>query len=153
MLFLELWRDSRVTKGNSGFLLCWPRVVQSYIRVVRESGGLLSSYIRAKETSSRLVSRTELSSPGVTGTRGCIPDSRGVRPRLEGKPRTPLSSRVATRVSWSPLRGLNGVQPPLPFGERTQDCSPGHAGKEDPHLAMTGASCWFSRAAVPVCGF
>ena len=23
--------------------------------------------------------------------------------RLEGKPRTPLSSRVATRVSWSPL--------------------------------------------------
>ena len=31
---------------------------------------------------------------------------RGVRPRLEGKPRTPLSSRVATRVSWSPLSGL-----------------------------------------------
>ena len=27
---------------------------------------------------------------------------RGVRPHLEGKPRTPLSSRVATRVSWSP---------------------------------------------------
>ena len=33
---------------------------------------------------------------------------RGVRPRLEGKPRTPLSSRVATRVSWSPLSGLKG---------------------------------------------
>ena len=31
----------------------------------------------------------------------------------------------------------------MEFGERTQDCSPGHAGKEDPHLAMTGASCWF----------
>ena len=30
-------------------------------------------------------------------------DPRGVRPRLEGKSRTPLSSRVATRVSWSPL--------------------------------------------------
>ena len=29
---------------------------------------------------------------------------------LEGKPRTPLSSRVATRVSWSPLSGLKGVQ-------------------------------------------
>ena len=29
-----------------------------------------------------------------------------------------LSSRVATRVSWSPLSGLKGVQPPLPFGER-----------------------------------
>ena len=34
--------------------------------------------------------------------------TRGVRPRLEGKPRTPLSSRVATRVSWSPLSGLKG---------------------------------------------
>ena len=33
-------------------------------------------------------------------------DTRGVRPRLEGKPRTPLSSRVATRVSWS-LRVLS----------------------------------------------
>ena len=39
-------------------LLCWPREVQSSIRVVRESGGLLSSYRRAKATSSRLVSRT-----------------------------------------------------------------------------------------------
>ena len=37
---------------------------------------------------------------------------RGVKPRLEGKPRTPLSSRVATRVSWSPLSGLKGVLPP-----------------------------------------
>ena len=34
---------------------------------------------------------------------------RGVRPRLEGKQRTPLSSQVATRVSWSPLSGLKGV--------------------------------------------
>ena len=78
---------------------------------------------------------------------------RGVRPRLEGKPRTPLSSRVATRVSWSPLSGLKGVQPPLPFGERTRDCSPGHAGKEGPHLAMSGESRGFSGAAVPVWGF
>ena len=32
--------------------------------------------------------------------------TRGVRPRLEGKPRTPLSCRVATGISWSPLRGV-----------------------------------------------
>ena len=51
------------------------------------------------------------------------------------------------------VSGLKEVKPPVEFGERTQDCSPGHAGKEDPHLAMTGASCWFSRAVVPVCGF
>ena len=75
---------------------------------------------------------------------------RGVRPRLEGKPRTALSSRVATRVSWSPLSILKGLQPPLPFGERTRDCSPGHAGKEGPQLERTGASQVFPRAAAPV---
>ena len=79
--------------------------------------------------------------------------TRGVRPRLEGKQRTRLSSRVATRISWSPLSGLKGVNPPLQFGERTRDCSPGHAGKEGPHLEMTGASRVFSRAAAPVWGF
>ena len=28
MVFLELRRNSRITTGNSGFLLCWPREVQ-----------------------------------------------------------------------------------------------------------------------------
>ena len=35
MDFLELRRDSRVTTGNSGCLLCWPRQVQSSIRVAK----------------------------------------------------------------------------------------------------------------------
>ena len=35
MVLLELRRDSRVTTGNSGCLLCWPRQVQSSIRVRR----------------------------------------------------------------------------------------------------------------------
>ena len=48
MVFLELRRDSRVTTGNSGCLLCWPRQVQSSIRVAKESWGLLSSDCRAK---------------------------------------------------------------------------------------------------------
>ena len=39
---------------------------------------------------------------------------------------------------------------PLPFGERTRDCSPGHAGKEGPQLVRTGASQGFRRAAAPV---
>ena len=34
--------------------------------------------------------------------------TQGVRPRLEGKQRTRLSSRLATRISWSPLSGLKG---------------------------------------------
>ena len=45
---------------------------------------------------------------GISGLHSRLP--RGVRPRLEGKPRTPLSSRVATRVSWSPLSGLKGAR-------------------------------------------
>ena len=74
----------------------------------------------------------------------------GSQASSRGKPRTPLSSRVATRVSWSPLSGLKGVQPPLSFGERTRDSSPGHAGKEGPQLARTGAFQGFPRAAAPV---
>ena len=35
--------------------------------------------------------------------------TRGVRPHLEGKQRTPLSSRVATGISWIPLSGLCSV--------------------------------------------
>ena len=78
----------------------------------------------------------------------------GVRRHLEGKQRTSFSSRVATGISWSPLSGLKGVKPPLEFGERTRDCTPGHAGKEGPHLTMTGGLggftelqrlCWFLR--------
>ena len=30
MVFLELRRDSRVTTGNSGCLLCWPRHGQGF---------------------------------------------------------------------------------------------------------------------------
>ena len=67
-----------------------------------------------------------------------------------GEAMTALSSRAATRISWSPLSGLKGVKPPLQFGERTQDCSPGQVGKEGPHLARTGASQGFPRAAAPV---
>ena len=81
----------------------------------------------------------------------CNPmDPRGVRPRLEGKPRTPLSCQVATGISWSSLCGLKWVKPPVEFGERTQDCSPGHTAKEGPHLMRTGASRGYSRAAAPV---
>ena len=79
--------------------------------------------------------------------------TRGVRSCLEWKQRTPLSSRIATGISWSPLSCLKGVKPPVAFGERTRDCSLGHAGNEGPHLAITGASRGFSRQAAPVWSF
>ena len=56
--FSQLRRDSRVTTGISGFLLCRPWEAQTSIQVARESWGLRSSHCRAKETSSRRVSGT-----------------------------------------------------------------------------------------------
>ena len=64
-----------------------------------------------------------------------------------GKPNLPLGLRGkaggGARVTAGPKRPhlscLKGVQPPLPFGERTRDCSPGHAGKECPQLR--GKAC------------
>ena len=76
----------------------------------------------------------------------------GVRRCLEGKQRTSPSSRVATCISWIPLSGLKGVKPPVVFGERTRDCTPGHAGKKGPHLTMTGGLSGFTELQ-RLCGF
>ena len=71
--------------------------------------------------------------------------------RGEAKDSALLSSRDGYPLE--PKSGLNGVKPPVEFGQRTRDCSLGHAGKEGPHLAMTGASRGFSRAVALVWGF
>ena len=50
----------------------------------------------------------------ISRAKNCPPERastvRRVRPLLEGKKRTPLSCRFATGISWSPLRGVNGVK-------------------------------------------
>ena len=74
----------------------------------------------------------------------------GSQASSRGKQRTPLSSRVAPGISWTQLSGLKGANTPVKFGERTRDCCPGQAGKEGPHLSLTGASCGFSRTAAPL---
>ena len=154
MVFLELRRDSRVTTGNSGCLLCWPRQVQSSIRVAKESWGLLSSDCRANRPHLGLCPEASVPLQGRQGSRGCIPDAPGETGiHLEWKQRTPLCSRIATGISWSSLGGLKGVKPPEAFGERSRDWSLGHTGDEGPQVAMTGEARGCSRAAAPVCGF
>ena len=139
MVFLELRRDSRVTTGNSGCLLCWPRQVQSSIRVAKESWGLLSSDCRAKRPHLGLCPEANVPLHGRQGSRGCIPDAPGETGiHLEWKQRTPLCSRVATGISWSSLGGLKGVKPPEAFGERSRGWPLGHAGDECPHLRDDG---------------
>ena len=74
---LQLRRDSRVTAGNSGFLLCWPRKVQSSIRVARESWGLLSSRCRANRPHLGLCPGNNIPLQGRQGSWSYIPDSPG----------------------------------------------------------------------------
>ena len=60
------------------------------------------------------------------------------------------SSRVATRVSWSPLSGLKGVQPPLPFGESE---ARGRGWEDQPHVqGAVAARVQEGVAGVPVPG-
>ena len=134
--------------------MCWPREVQSSIRVAKESWGLLSSDCRANRPHLGLCPEASVPLQGRQGSRGCIPDTPGETGiHLEWKQRTPLCSRVATGISWSSLGGLKGVKPPEAFGERSRDWSLGHTGDEGPQVAMTGEARGCSRAAAPVCGF
>ena len=63
--------------------------------------------------------------------------------RRKAKDSTLLSSRV--RYVLEPTEWPTRSKASCGVGERTRDCSPGHAGREGPQLAMTGASCGFSR--------
>ena len=77
VVFLELRRDSRVSTGNSGCLLCWPRQVKSSIRVAKESWGLLSSECRAKSPHLGLCPEANVPIQGRQGSQGSIPDATG----------------------------------------------------------------------------
>ena len=83
--------------GIPGCLLCWPREVQSSIRVAKESWGSLSSDCRANRPHLGLCPEANVPLQGRKGSRGCIPDAPGETGiHLEWKQRTPLCSRVAT---------------------------------------------------------
>ena len=118
-------------EGARRCLLCWPREVQSSIRVAKESWGLLSSDCRANRPHLGLCPEANVPLQGRQGSPGCIPDAPGETGiHLEWKQRSPLCSRVATGISGSSLGGLKGVKPPEAFGERSRDWSLGHAGDD-----------------------
>ena len=64
---------------------------------------------------------------------GCQASSRG-----EAKDSAVLPSHEADLLE--PPSGVNGVKPPLHFGERARDGSPGHAGKEVPSHREDGGN-------------
>ena len=108
------------------------------------------SHCRAKETSSRLLSRPKVPLQGRQGSRVAF----------QTHPRSQASSRGEAKDST--LLSSGDVQPlePTEWPKMSQascgvcredwDCSPGHAETEGPHLLMMAASRGFSRAAAPV---
>ena len=93
---------SRVTKGNSGFLLCWPREVQSSIRVVRESGGLLSSSLL-------VVSEPCVPMGGFQLGQLCQPQAGSLPLGREGQCQ---AVQACLRWTWAGLIHHNEPQPP-----------------------------------------
>ena len=90
--FETLWRargscceDDGIRQGITGFLLCWPREVQSSIRVASESWRLLSPLRPLRGLQETRVATREES--GVLG----FPSRRGLTPRgsLECNPEIP----------------------------------------------------------------
>ena len=70
---------------------------------------------------------------------------------VEAKNSALLSSR--DRYLLKPPEWPKGSQASFGVGQRTRDCSLGHAGNEGPHLAMTGVPRAFPRAVASVWGF
>ena len=77
---------------------------------------------------------------------GCQASSRG-----EAKDSAVLPSRDADLLE--PPSGLSGVKPPLHFGERARDCSPGHVGKEGPSPREDGGVSGLSSSCGALGGF
>ena len=133
--------------------MCWPREAQSSIRVPGRAGDCSRVTAGQQRPHLGLCPGPKVPLQGQQGSRGSIPDSPGesdlVSMGCKGV-RSPLESR---RFSIAAAEWPKGVKPPVEFGKRTRDCTPGHEGKEGPHFAMAGASRGFSRAAAPVWGF
>ena len=120
---------SRVCPGKSNLHSC----CEGELGITLES-------LQGKWTSSRLVSRNSVFVSSYNRELG-VEFKVHMRSQSSSRvQRTPLSSRVVTGISWSPLSVLNGVKPPVELGERTRDCSLCPSGKEGPHVAMTAES-------------
>ena len=103
------------TREETG-VLCFPSPPgsQASSRGEAKDSALLSSRDGYVLEPTEWPTRSKASCGVGERTRDCSPGHAG-REGPQLAPRTPPSSRVATRVSWSPLSGLKGVQPPLPL--------------------------------------
>ena len=107
--------------GNSGFLLCWPREVQSSIRVARESWGWLSSHCRAKETSSRLGPGPKVLFRVKRDLGVAFQTHLRSQAWYIGEAKNSALLLSPNGYLLSPQSGLKGVRPPVEFEERPRD--------------------------------
>ena len=108
------------------------------IRVARGSWALLSSHCRANRPHLCLCPESPCSSPVPTGISGLHSwFTRGVRPRLKLKQRTPLLSSCDGYL-LEPIEWPKGSQASCGVLKGTRDCSLVPEEKEGPHLAMMG---------------
>src|SRR5574341_697449 len=99
VVFLELRRDSRVTTGYSGCLLCWPREVRSSIRVAKESWGLLSSDCRANRPHLGLCPEAHVPLQGRPGFGVAFQTPPGRQAFISSGSKEPRSALESRRVS------------------------------------------------------
>ena len=149
----------RVAAGFSSYdgelreTLMLPQRSPISIRVARGSWALLSSHCRANRPHLCLCPESPCSSPVPTGISGLHSwFTRGVRPRLKLKQRTPLLSSCDGYL-LEPIEWPKGSQASCGVLKGTRDCSLVPEEKEGPHLAMTGQSHGFSPAAARCVGF
>ena len=96
MVFLELRRDSRVTTGNSGCLLCWPRQVQSSIRVTAIAAS--AECVKGCGDPGHTGQGSSAQAGALAGrTRGGWTCSGALTPGLQLKPNATPSSQFALR--------------------------------------------------------
>ena len=77
MWFFELRRDSRVTMGNSGFLLCWPRKSNLPFELPGSAGDWAPFTEGQTKPHLGLCPGLNIPVHGRQGSWGCIPFSPG----------------------------------------------------------------------------
>ena len=150
MIFLDLRRVSRITTGNSGFLLCWPRKANLLFELQGKARGCAWVTARPKRPPLGFC----------PGPKVPLQGRQGSRVAFQTHPRSQASSRGESKDTalllsideylLEPTEWPKGSQ--ASFGVWREDSGLlfRSCRKEGPHFTMTGASRGFSRAAAPV---
>ena len=149
MVLLELRRDSRVMTGNLGFLLLDLKSNLPF-RLRGGAGDCARVTAGQKRPNLGLCPGSNVALQGRQGSRVAFQTHPVSQASARGEAKDSDILLGHDRYLLEPTEWPPGSQASCGVGERTRDCSPGHTGREGPQLAMTGASCGFSRVGAQV---